>query len=380
MTAAHIVTAAHPTTPPPRRGTRRVRRLAALACAAGVAGAVALPPTSAGADPLGDARARAAALARTVADLQTRAEVAIEHYDAVESQLGEAVTARMLAQRELEAAQSQTQSDQDVAGARVRALYESGGATALFASIIDGESPTDAMDRYHDVSVVLGIDHATVQADQTRTDEAARINAKLATLASKVTKLQVAAASAAQQVTTLLGQQQRALAGANQQVRVLAAQAAAAAAARSAASFAAALAAAGGKLDGTTKPPNATVSTAIAAARTKLGDPYLWGGTGPDAYDCSGLTQFAYGAAGIALPRVAADQWRVGARVDLAHLLPGDLLFWATDPGNPATIHHVAMYLGAGMMIAAPHTGDVVKIQPVYMNGFFGATRPWFTG
>jgi len=335
---------------------------------------------SADANPLGDARARAAALAHTVADLQTRAEVATEHYDAVEAQLGEAVTSRMLAQRQLDAAQSQTQADEDVAGARVRALYESGGATALFASIIDGESPTDAMNRYHDVSVLLGTDHATIQADQSRAAEAARINATLAKLAAKVTKLQVAAASAAQQVTTLLADQQRALASANAQVRTLAVQAAAEAAARSAANFAAALAAAGGKLDGTTKPPNATVAAAIAAARTKLGDPYLWGGTGPDAYDCSGLTQFAYGTAGVGLPRVAADQWRVGARVDLSNLLPGDLLFWATNPGNPATIHHVAMYLGGGMMIAAPHTGDVVKIEPVYMDGFFGATRPWSNG
>ena len=330
---------------------------------------------SADANPLGDARARAAALAHTVADLQTRAEVATEHYDAVEAQLGEAVTSRMLAQRQLDAAQSQTQADEDVAGARVRALYESGGATALFASIIDGESPTDAMNRYHDVSVLLGTDHATIQADQSRAAEAARINATLAKLAAKVTKLQVAAASAAQQVTTLLADQQRALASANAQVRTLAVQAAAEAAARSAANFAAALAAAGGKLDGTTKPPNATVAAAIAAARTKLGDPYLWGGTGPDAYDCSGLTQFAYGTAGVGLPRVAADQWRVGARVDLSNLLPGDLLFWATNPGNPATIHHVAMYLGGGMMIAAPHTGDVVKIQAVY-SGVSGYGRP----
>ena len=357
------------------------RLLAAVAASAvGVAAAVALPASSAGADPLGDARARAAALARTVADLQTRAEVATERYDAVETQLGAAVTARMLAQRDLEAAQTQTQADQDLAGARVRALYESGGAPALWATVMDGADPADAMARYHDVSVVLGLDRATEKADRTRADQIAKSTAKLAALAAKITKLQTAAATAAEQVSSLLADQQRALAGADKQVRVLAAQAAAEAAARSAASFAAALAAAGGSLTGTTKPPNATVATAIAAARTKLGDPYLWGGTGPNAYDCSGLTQFAYGVAGIALPRVAADQWQVGARVGLANLLPGDLLFWATDPGNPATIHHVAMYLGDGLMIAAPHTGDVVKIEAVYMDGFFGATRPWSTG
>jgi cell wall-associated NlpC family hydrolase len=115
----------------------------------------------------------------------------------------------------------------------------------------------------------------------------------------------------------------------------------------------------------------------LQIARQQLGDAYVWGATGPDTFDCSGLTQWAYAHAGIQLPRVAADQWNAGPHVTLADLLPGDLLFWATDLSNPATIHHVALYLGNGVMLAAPHTGDVVKIEPVYLDGYIGATRPY---
>jgi cell wall-associated NlpC family hydrolase len=65
--------------------------------------------------------------------------------------------------------------------------------------------------------------------------------------------------------------------------------------------------------------------------------------------------------------------------VDLGQLQPGDLLFWATDVNDPATIHHVALYAGNGLMVAAPHTGDVVRVQQVYLDGYIGAVRPGVT-
>jgi cell wall-associated NlpC family hydrolase len=122
--------------------------------------------------------------------------------------------------------------------------------------------------------------------------------------------------------------------------------------------------------------PTSAAAAAIAEARTRLGDPYVWGAQGPASFDCSGLTQWAYARAGIALPRVAAAQWHSGPQIALADLSPGDLLFWATDPSNPATIHHVALYIGGGEMIAAPHTGEDVQVQRVYSGGFIGAVRP----
>jgi cell wall-associated NlpC family hydrolase len=348
-----------------------------VAAAVVAAACMALVPDAATADPLGDAKARAATLAKTVQQLQTKAEVATERYDAIEERLGQAVTDRMLAQRDVDAAQAGSDAAVSMSEDRVRALYESGGPATLFATVLDGSDLTDALSRYHDVGVVLGTDRLQVDDQTARVDRARAVAARLAASAARVTALQKQAAAAAAQVQGLVDAAQQALDAADTQVRRLVAQAAAAAAAASAASFEQAVLDAGGSLSSDMTPPNAVAARAIAAAKTKLGDPYLWGGTGPDAYDCSGLTQFAYGTAGIALPRVAADQWNVGAHVGLDELLPGDLLFWATDTSNPATIHHVALYVGGGMMIAAPHTGDVVKVEPVYMDGYIGATRPW---
>jgi cell wall-associated NlpC family hydrolase len=111
---------------------------------------------------------------------------------------------------------------------------------------------------------------------------------------------------------------------------------------------------------------------AIQFACGKLGTPYLWGGTGP-RYDCSGLTQAAWAAAGISLPRTTYEQWDVGTHVGFGQLQPGDLVFFE------ASLGHMGMYLGGGKMIHAPHTGDVVKISDIssgyYRQEFQGGVR-----
>ncbi|MER6385003.1 bifunctional lytic transglycosylase/C40 family peptidase [Streptomyces sp. NPDC001127] len=118
---------------------------------------------------------------------------------------------------------------------------------------------------------------------------------------------------------------------------------------------------------------------AIAFARTQLGTPYVWGGDGPadGGFDCSGLTQAAYHAAGISIPRVAQAQYDAGPRLPRgAQLMPGDLLFFGN---SPHTITHVSLYTGAGQAIDAPHTGAVVRQGSANTNSpsFQGATRPW---
>src|SRR5918994_857917 len=105
---------------------------------------------------------------------------------------------------------------------------------------------------------------------------------------------------------------------------------------------------------------------AVRWALAQLGDPYRWGATGPDRFDCSGLTSSAYRAAGVSIPRVSRAQWGAGPHVQVANLLPGDLVFYADNPRDPATIHHVGMYIGNGLMVHAPHTGDVVRVASIW--------------
>jgi cell wall-associated NlpC family hydrolase len=130
---------------------------------------------------------------------------------------------------------------------------------------------------------------------------------------------------------------------------------------------------------GTENSPSPAALQAINYAQGQLGLPYEWGGNGPArgdlGFDCSGLTQAAYAAAGLALPRTAQDQYNAGPRLSPSAVLePGDLLFY----GTPARIHHVGLYIGGGMMIDAPRPHVPIRIEPIRYSGddYAGATRP----
>ncbi|TQS44899.1 C40 family peptidase [Cryptosporangium phraense] len=115
--------------------------------------------------------------------------------------------------------------------------------------------------------------------------------------------------------------------------------------------------------------------TAVGYALDQRGKPYEWGAEGPDRFDCSGLVQMAYKAADVSVPRTARPQYRASVPVSVTALLPGDLLFFATDRSDWNTIHHVGVYLGRGLMVHAPTEGDVVRVAPVWWSEFFAAGR-----
>jgi peptidoglycan DL-endopeptidase CwlO len=124
--------------------------------------------------------------------------------------------------------------------------------------------------------------------------------------------------------------------------------------------------------------PAGTAGKVIAYAEAQLGKPYLWGGTGPGAFDCSGLTMMAYRAAGIDIPRTSQQQWAYGPQLPASQARPGDLVFFAGSDGTMSSPGHVGIVVsGHDMMIDAPQAGQTVTTQSFAgSTDLVGFTRP----
>jgi cell wall-associated NlpC family hydrolase len=120
---------------------------------------------------------------------------------------------------------------------------------------------------------------------------------------------------------------------------------------------------------GSALPPSARAAAAVAAARSALGKPYIWGANGPSGFDCSGLMQWSYAQAGVSLPRTSQAQRYAGHRIPLSQARPGDLVVYRSDAS------HVAMYMGNGQVIHAPYPGAPVRYDPVGMMPVSSVTR-----
>jgi len=116
-------------------------------------------------------------------------------------------------------------------------------------------------------------------------------------------------------------------------------------------------------------PQRGGAAAAIAAAYSKIGSPYVWAAAGPGAFDCSGLTMWAWAQAGVGLAHYTGAQWAMSRHISIAEAQPGDLVFnWA--PGAGGDPSHVGLYIGGGAMIHAPSAGNYVRVDSIY----------WWTG
>jgi peptidoglycan DL-endopeptidase CwlO len=323
------------------------------------------------------ARREADRLRATMDRISDQQDAAEERLAYVRDLLAVASTRAITTEQQLALLTEQTATIGDTATERVRALYMSGGAPALYSTLLDGDDISDVLSRVTTVQDVLRGDDTALDDSQAELSAVTELRAQQARVARQRAQLSGEATALVRRLATLHRSATRALAHADARVERLAEvlrrqrQAAAeAAAARALEAY--------GATPFSNRPASGTPygDAAVAAALSKLGSPYVWGAEGPDTFDCSGLVQWAYAQAGLSLPRLASDQYFASRPVDVSQMLPGDVLVYAYQPGVESTIHHITMYIGNGQMVHAPHTGDVVRVVPVYFDGLYGVARP----
>ena len=360
---------------------------------------------------LGTERQRLSAANAQLTALQTQAEVLTERYDQTLVNEQRAQAAYQVAQARLaDAEKAQNASQRRVAGLAAQEFESGGGGGvgSVTAMLGDGLGPdaylngagigqmlaqyrTGTLAESQANNVVAGVFRAQAhdlfvaqQADvRAANDLKLAVQAAVARQVAFVRSDKAAADTAASALATAQAHE-AALQAARQAALAAAAAQQAAAASNQAAAASKQAAAAGGPSSSVQAPAWATSSGASASqgdvaaswALSQVGKPYLWGGAGPGAFDCSGLTMQAWSHAGVPLLHWTGYQWIEGPHVPLDQLQRGDLVFYATDTSDPATIHHVGLYLGNGMMVDAPYTGAFVRIDSVYGPGLIGAVRP----
>ena len=349
---------------------------------------------------LGAQQGRLSAANAQLASLQAQAEVLTQRYDQTLVDEQRAAAAYKVTQARLKYAQQAQQASQQRLARLAASEFESGGGFGPMTSMLGNASGPQGYLNEVGLGQVLaqnGTDTVAqaqandVVADAFRKQAHDLLLAEQADLrAASHLKLAVQAAVARQQAFVRASQAKRnslasQLAAAQAHAAALKSARQAALAAEAAAAAAKASAAAGGAQGSATAPSWASSSGASASqgdiaanwALTQLGKPYQWGAAGPGTYDCSGLTMQAWARAGVALLHYTGYQWDEGPHVPLDQLQRGDLLFYATNNSDPATIHHVGIYIGDGMMVDAPFTGAFVRIDSIYQPGTpIGAIRP----
>jgi peptidoglycan DL-endopeptidase CwlO len=342
-----------------------VLALAVGLAAAGAAGAAPVAPNAALA-------AKAKALQAKLDAQHAEVERLAEQLNATDDRRARLKASLARLHRRQQAAKRQLDTAQRELDEQARATYMN-GPQWLLGELVGGTSPPDAMRQLPLTKAALEARAAVVTEVRVRKGEVDGLDERVAAELAEADLVHRRQADERRQVQHLVTQLQQTLHKIDKQLAgYLEAEQARSEAARRAA-WSGYMSGVGTVQSWLQAGPVARA--AVRWALAQLGDPYRWGASGPGTFDCSGLTSAAYRAAGVAIPRVSRAQWGAGLHVELANLLPGDLVFYADNPADPATIHHVGMYIGNGLMVHAPHTGDVVRVASIWREGYAGATR-----
>jgi cell wall-associated NlpC family hydrolase len=300
-------------------------------------------------------------------ELEREFELAVERFNGVEARARRIQLRLARADLEIEELIARVSEERSVAMALANELYR-GGASATAEAVLSARSVADVETR---LTLLAFSERARVQAFRdlaaslesraSRVDQLDRDRAAMGATMTEANELR------ADVVGTIREQQ----AEINRLTALIQqAEARAALAARAAVDATSPLAGIAAHLIKPAPAPNETAQTALDAALDQMGKPYRWGASGPDSFDCSGLTSWAYATAGVTIPRNSAMQYAALPHVDSNDWQPGDLLFF----GSP--IHHVGMYIGNGQMVHAPFTGTQVRVNLAGRPDLVGAARP----
>ena len=340
----------------------QVRRVAVLATVLAAAGGIAV---YSGAQGAGAAPAPTISqVQKQVNILQGKVDKIGQEYDAAGQQLS-AAKAR-LAQVTKQSDNAQQQYDQASAtlAAVAVAQYENSGQTSIIGLLTSGD-PSAVLGQASLVLQVEGTHNEEAQQFLTLANELSTIKQQRQRTADGVAQLEEQYSAQKTSMTKLLDTQTSLLKNLNaqQQAQVEAETVGGSTASADVTSTPIAY----------TGPTSSQADQAVAFAYAQIGKPYLWGGTGPSSYDCSGLVQAAWAAAGVSIPRTTEEQWAALPHIPMSDLEPGDLILYNGES-------HVAIYVGDGYIIDAPHTGADVERIPEdtswYADSADGAVRP----
>jgi len=334
--------------------------------------------TPALADTVAQKQAQADAVEAQVATLNDKAEMASEKYNSARDRFDSLSSQVRSSNAKIKKLKSRTKVLQTHLDTRANEMYRTGplGFVPVLLNVNDFEE----LD--YTIRVLTSMNQSDAQTvaelKQNKAEEAS-INAKLKAATADAAKQKKAMSDNEDAVKAKLAERQHVLDGLNGDVRSLLAQKKAAEDAAARERYQAALkiqntstkSSSSSPDSGGDAPSSSKGAAAVRAAMSRVGKPYRYGASGPNSFDCSGLTMWAYGKAGISLSHSSGSQISEGSRISRSNLEPGDLVFF----GSP--IHHVGMYVGNGMMIHAPQTGDVVKVVSLSgHSGYVGACRP----
>jgi cell wall-associated NlpC family hydrolase len=336
-----------------------VLALIAVLTTATATAAVVMPATA-------DPRPTLAQVEKRVAALEEEAEHAAERYNDIRVEIAEVERGLARARGNVARSQKQVDAMRTLMGRLARNSYQSGGMDPTLELLLSG-NPATVLDRAATIEQLAKTEQTAlrkvVAAQNTLDQDLAELDHQLAALRDLQTKM----AAEKRHIDESVGAAQRLLAGLRAEDRE---RLAAVERRRREASIQASRSASRELEIPNVGPASGRASVAVRTALAQVGDSYVYGADGPSSFDCSGLTSYAWRAAGVSLPRSSRAQFAAGRKVSKSDLQPGDLVYYYSP------ISHVGIYIGGGKIVHAANPRDDVRVDGLDSMPYVGATRP----